>query len=137
MFDSTEGFYRSSGGLTFGGALPATETPVGTISNGVSGIAAAQNANLTLSSCRILHIYSIANGITVIKRHQTTISSELSELKRSNQFLWQHSLAARGRQPKQQDTINRIVKFLVGVFGQHGGRLGGMGRKMVSTERRG
>jgi heat shock transcription factor, other eukaryote len=28
-------------------------------------------------------------------------------------------LAARGRQQKQQDTINRIIKILAGVFGQH------------------
>jgi hypothetical protein len=33
--------------------------------------------------------------------------------------LWQDVLAARGRQQKQQDTINRIIKFLAGVFGQH------------------
>ena len=107
------------GGLTFGGALPAAGTAVGTIANGVGSNAAAQNVNPTLSSGQILDIHSIANGITAIKRHQTTISSELSELKRSNQLLWQDALAARGRQQKQQDTINRIVKFLAGVFGQH------------------
>jgi heat shock transcription factor len=107
------------GGIPFGGALPAAGTAVGAISNGASGTAAAQNSNPTLSSGQILDIHSIANGITAIKRHQTTISSELSELKRSNQLLWQDALAARGRQQKQQDTINRIVKFLAGVFGQH------------------
>jgi HSF-type DNA-binding len=43
---SGEYFYRSSslGGITFGNALPAAGTAVGTISNGVSGTAAAQNA---------------------------------------------------------------------------------------------
>ena len=107
------------GGITFGGALPAAGTAVGAISNGASGNAAAQTGNPTLSSGQILDIHSIANGITAIKRHQTTISSELNELKRSNQLLWQDALAARGRQQKQQDTINRIVKFLAGVFGQH------------------
>ena len=111
------------GGINFAGALPAAGTAVGAISNGAgttaAAAAAAQNGNPTLSSGQILDIHSIANGITAIKRHQTTISSELSELKRSNQLLWQDALAARGRQQKQQDTINRIVKFLAGVFGQH------------------
>ena len=107
------------GGITFGSALPAAATAVGAIANGPGGTAAVQNGNPTLSSGQILDIHSIANGITAIKRHQATISSELSELKRSNQLLWQDALAARGRQQKQQDTINRIVKFLAGVFGQH------------------
>jgi hypothetical protein len=57
-----------------GGALPAAGTAVGTISNGVSGTAAPQNANLSLSSGQILDIHSIAYGITAIKRHQTTIT---------------------------------------------------------------
>jgi hypothetical protein len=96
-------------------ALPAAGTLVGTISNGVSGTAATQNANPTLSS-QILDIHSIANGITAIKGR---LSSELNELKRSNQLLWQHPLAARGGKQKQQDTINRKFKFLAGVFWQH------------------
>jgi heat shock transcription factor, other eukaryote len=98
MFDSTEekqlpqsGEEASidlPGGITFGSALPTAGTAVGTFSNGVSGTAAPQNANTTPSSGQILDIHSIANGITAIKRHQTTISSELSELKSSNHLLW-------------------------------------------------
>ena len=113
-----EGSIDLPGGITFGGALPATPTAAGAIANGAGGTA-TQNGNATLSPGQILDIHSIANGITAIKRHQSTISSELSELKRSNQLLWQDALASRGRQQKQQDTINRIVKFLAGVFGQH------------------
>ncbi|KAF9543186.1 hypothetical protein CPC08DRAFT_649972, partial [Agrocybe pediades] len=66
---------------------------------------------------QLLDIHSIISGITAIKRHQTTISAELNQLKQSNQLLWQDALAARARHQKQQDTINRIVKFLAGVFG--------------------
>ncbi|PPQ64820.1 hypothetical protein CVT26_002652 [Gymnopilus dilepis] len=72
-----------------------------------------------LSQNQILDIHSIVQGIQAIKRHQTTISAELNELKRSNQLLWQDALAARAKHQKQQDTINRIVKFLAGVFGHH------------------
>ncbi|EGN95880.1 hypothetical protein SERLA73DRAFT_60481 [Serpula lacrymans var. lacrymans S7.3] len=66
---------------------------------------------------QILDINSIVNGIAVIKRHQTAISADLNELKNSNQHLWQEAMAARERHKKHQDTINRILKFLAGVFG--------------------
>ncbi|KAJ7219053.1 HSF-type DNA-binding-domain-containing protein, partial [Mycena pura] len=66
---------------------------------------------------QVLDLQSVVNGIAAIKRHQTAISAELSELKHNNELLWQESEAARARHQKQQDTINRIVKFLAGVFG--------------------
>ncbi|KAF9268057.1 hypothetical protein L218DRAFT_853452 [Marasmius fiardii PR-910] len=62
--------------------------------------------------------HSIVTGITAIRRHQTNISNELNELKQSNQVLWQEAMEARERHQRQQDTINRIIKFLAGVFGQ-------------------
>jgi heat shock transcription factor, other eukaryote len=74
----------------FGGALPAAGTAFGTISNGVSGTSTAQNANPTLSSGQILDIHY--NSQRYNKRHQITISSELNELRRSNQSLWQDAL---------------------------------------------
>lgn len=79
----------------------------------------AANGSPTLSNGQLPDVHSIVSGINTIKRHQTTISAELNELKRSNQLLWQDALAARSRHQKQQDTINRIVKFLAGVFGNH------------------
>ncbi|KAF8967322.1 hypothetical protein BDZ97DRAFT_1804489 [Flammula alnicola] len=94
---------------------------VGLLGNAVPGTTVpntnAPPANPALSSGQILDVHSIVNGIAAIKRHQTTISAELNELKRSNQLLWQDALAARAKHQKQQDTINRIVKFLAGVFG--------------------
>jgi hypothetical protein len=70
-----------------------------------------------LSPGQLLDINAIVNGITAIKRHQTTISAELNTLKDSNQHLWQEALSARETHKKLQDTINRILKFLAGVFG--------------------
>ncbi|KAK0496747.1 HSF-type DNA-binding-domain-containing protein [Armillaria luteobubalina] len=55
-----------------------------------------------------LDIPAIVNGIAAIRRHQTTISQDLNELKRSDQLLWE----------EQQDTINRIVKFLANLLTQ-------------------
>ena len=65
---------------------------------------------------QMLDMQSIISGLQAIKRHQTTISSELQELKRSNQLLWQDALESRAKYQKQQDTINRILNFLAGVF---------------------
>ncbi|KAI0312213.1 hypothetical protein OF83DRAFT_1147139, partial [Amylostereum chailletii] len=69
----------------------------------------------------VFDINSIVNGIAAIKRHQQTISADLNELKNSNQALWQEALAARERHSKQQDMINRILKFLGSVFGRNDG----------------
>ncbi|KAJ7063076.1 hypothetical protein C8F01DRAFT_984516 [Mycena amicta] len=74
---------------------------------------------LPTATNQMLDLQSIVNGISTIKRHQTAISAELSDLRRSNELLWKESEAARARHQKQQDTINRIVKFLAGVFGNH------------------
>lgn len=69
-------------------------------------------------SGQVMDMQTIISGISAIQRHQSTITSELNELKRSNQLLWQEAMEARAKHQKQQDTINRIVKFLAGVFGQ-------------------
>lgn len=89
-----------------------------------------------LSAGQLLDINSIVSGIAAIKRHQTAISTDLNDLRTSNQHLWQEAMASRERHKKHQDTINRILKFLAGVFGQGSegvgahkddGGMGGMG----------
>ena len=89
-------------------------TPAIDVSNKDPGSAAAVGA---LSPGQLMDMNSIVNGIQAIKRHQATISADLNELKSSNQHLWQEAMAARERHKKHQDTINRILKFLAGVFG--------------------
>ncbi|KAG9040110.1 stress-responsive transcription factor hsf1 [Tulasnella sp. JGI-2019a] len=66
---------------------------------------------------RAIDMSSIAQSLSAIKRHQSTISSDLKDLQQSNTALWQEAVAARERHKKHQDTINRILKFLAGVFG--------------------
>lgn len=78
---------------------------------------APQQALPNLTSNQVLDVNSLFNGITAIKRHQQAISSELNELKKSNEHLWKEAMASRERHKKHQDTINRILKFLAGVFG--------------------
>ncbi|KAH7921058.1 hypothetical protein BV22DRAFT_1097134 [Leucogyrophana mollusca] len=88
-------------------------------SNGARDAANTSGAVGALSAGQLLDINSIFTGISAIKRHQAAISADLNELKSSNQHLWQEAMAARERHKKHQDTINRILKFLAGVFG-HG-----------------
>jgi hypothetical protein len=105
---STDG----SGALDFGadvGPIPSSSQPLPLPPSG--GAFPAANG-------QVLDISSIVNGVAAVKRHQATISAELSDLKASNEHLWQEALAARERHKKHQDTINRILKFLAGVFGQ-------------------
>ncbi|KAF8701067.1 hypothetical protein AX14_000572 [Amanita brunnescens Koide BX004] len=94
------------------GASNAAAGALGASGAGSTGIASLNNSQL-------LDIHSIVQGIAAITRHQAAISAELSELKRSNELLWQDALMAREKHQKQEDTINRIVKFLAGVFGKH------------------
>ncbi|KAG2750111.1 hypothetical protein P692DRAFT_20446695 [Suillus brevipes Sb2] len=74
-------------------------------------------ASGALTPGQLMDMNSIVNGIQAIKRHQAAISADLNDLKSSNQHLWQEALTARERHKKHQDTINRILKFLAGVFG--------------------
>ncbi|KZO99432.1 hypothetical protein CALVIDRAFT_477256, partial [Calocera viscosa TUFC12733] len=68
-----------------------------------------------------LDLRTIANGISSIRRHQNAISNELKELQNSNSALWQEALAARERHQQHQETINKILRFLAGVFGPNVG----------------
>lgn len=81
----------------------------------VAAATAPPLSNLTAG--QVLDIHSVVNGISAIKRHQQAISADLNELKTSNQLLWQEALMAREKHKKHQDTIDRILKFLAGVFG--------------------
>lgn len=78
----------------------------------------AANGNAEAFAVGPVALQSITSEITAIKRHQTTISSDLKELQDSNQRLWHESFKSRDRQQQLQDTINKILKFLAGVFGK-------------------
>ena len=69
------------------------------------------------SQKQLLDISPIVNGIQSITLHQKAITTELDELKASNQHVREEAVAARERQKKHEDTTDRIVKFLAGVFG--------------------
>ncbi|KAI0636609.1 hypothetical protein C8Q77DRAFT_1036256, partial [Trametes polyzona] len=65
-----------------------------------------------------LDVRSIVEGINAIRRQQQTIAADLNALKQSNDALWKEAIEARQRHAKHEDTINRILKFLAGLFGR-------------------
>jgi heat shock transcription factor len=65
-------------------------------------------------------LQSLTGELSLIKRTQSNILSDLKALQVSNSQLWKETMASQQTQKKQQDTIDRIVKFLAGVFGANG-----------------
>lgn len=81
--------------------------------SGPSGSAASTSA----STSSALDLPSLLTDLSAIRKHQTAISADLKDLQQSNQLLWQEAIASREKHRKQEDTINKILRFLAGVFG--------------------
>lgn len=63
-----------------------------------------------------IDINHILNEIASIRKHQMTISADLKNIQRDNQVLWQETMSARDRHRRQQETIDKILRFLASVF---------------------
>ncbi|KAF9082639.1 stress-responsive transcription factor hsf1 [Mortierella sp. AD031] len=63
-----------------------------------------------------LDLGHIVQEVNAIKRHQVAISTDLRNIERDHQSLWQESIAARERHQRQQETIDKILRFLASVF---------------------
>ncbi|TPX38227.1 hypothetical protein SmJEL517_g00016 [Synchytrium microbalum] len=63
-----------------------------------------------------LDLNNLVTELAAVKRHQLTISSDLKTIQQENQLLWNESQTIRARYQKQQDTIDKIVRFLGTVF---------------------
>ncbi|KAK3828972.1 MAG: HSF-type DNA-binding-domain-containing protein [Benniella sp.] len=59
---------------------------------------------------------NILQEVTAIKKHQIAISADLKNIERDHQSLWQEAVAARERHQRQQETIDKILRFLASVF---------------------
>lgn len=66
-----------------------------------------------------LDLSSLVNDLAAIRKHQTAISADLKELQARNHALWQEAVQSREKHKKQEETINKILRFLAGVFGGH------------------
>ncbi|KAG0170332.1 stress-responsive transcription factor hsf1 [Apophysomyces sp. BC1015] len=63
-----------------------------------------------------IDLQHILDELSAIKKHQMTISSQLQNIQRDNQVLWQETVSARERHQRHQDTIDKILRFLASVF---------------------
>ncbi|BGP42876.1 Heat shock transcription factor [Rhodotorula kratochvilovae] len=64
-----------------------------------------------------LDVSSLLTDLAAIRKHQTAISADLKDLQARNHALWQEAVQSREKHKKQEETINRILRFLAGVFG--------------------
>ncbi|CCF52642.1 hypothetical protein NDA11_004844 [Ustilago hordei] len=84
-----------------------------------------------------LQLASVLNAINAIKNAQTSISADLRHLQDSNQNLWHEAVESRQRAKRQQETINKILRFLAGVFGNQQDAETPLPGKKVSAKGRG
>ncbi|KAJ1343668.1 hypothetical protein BSLG_001743 [Batrachochytrium salamandrivorans] len=63
-----------------------------------------------------LDMNTVIHEISAIKRHQLTISADIQKFQRENEAMWNESVQLRDRYAKQQDTIDKILRFLASVF---------------------
>ncbi|KAI8355178.1 hypothetical protein BD560DRAFT_449574 [Blakeslea trispora] len=64
--------------------------------------------NVTLSS--------LVQDLSAIKKQQTSIGTDLREMHRDNEILWQETLNARDKYQRHQDAIEKILQFLTAIF---------------------
>ncbi|KAM0792704.1 hypothetical protein ACM66B_002484 [Microbotryomycetes sp. NB124-2] len=76
----------------------------------------SQNASTTETS---LDLPTLLTDLAAIRKHQTALSAELKDLQTTNHALWQEAIQSRERHSRQQETINKILRFLATVFGGH------------------
>ena len=86
--------------------------------DGALGLLQAPSSQDGKGQNQAVDVRSIVEGINTIRRQQQAISAELGALKQSNDALWKEAIEARERHAKHEDTINRILKFLAGLFGR-------------------
>lgn len=59
---------------------------------------------------------SIVKDLTAIKKHQTSITADLSNLHKDNEMIWKEALIAREKHQRHQKIISKILQFLTVVF---------------------
>lgn len=82
------------------------------------------------SEAGAIQLASVWNAIQAIQAAQQGINDNIRHLHSSNAELYREAAEQRARSKKQEDTINKMLRFLAGVFGaQDVGGLGGGERR--------
>lgn len=79
-----------------------------------------------------LDLQAVVSAVAQVRNQQSSLSQELKDLQTSNAHLWQEALASRERHKRHQETTDRILRFLAGVFGA--GAAGDMAEGSGSAE---
>ncbi|KAI8377699.1 uncharacterized protein BYT42DRAFT_546350 [Radiomyces spectabilis] len=75
-----------------------------------------RNRENELAEIDNLSLTTVVKDISAIQKNQTTINSDLHDLHRDNEILWQETLVARERYHRHQDAMEKIVHFLNSVY---------------------
>jgi heat shock transcription factor len=59
---------------------------------------------------------SLVSDLSTIKKHQNSIGTDLRDLQRDNEILWQETLNAREKYQRHQEAIEKIIQFLTTIF---------------------
>lgn len=102
-------------GSSGSGSRPVATTAGGAQGSGSGPSSASVNGHLP--SAPGLDLQTVLNGLTSIRASQSSLNSELKNLQTSNEHLWREAIASRERHRRHQDTTDRILRFLAGVFG--------------------
>jgi len=78
---------------------------------------------------------ALLNELKVIRTQQQMISMDLNAIRSDNQMLWNEVYATRARHEKQQEMIDKILRFLASIFVDHD-LIGGSNSKNVPTRKR-
>ncbi|RKO84954.1 hypothetical protein BDK51DRAFT_2069, partial [Blyttiomyces helicus] len=101
-------------------AVTDSSTALGPALPGVGVASGAAALTTTPSLGSSLHpsvdLTHLIEEVAAIKRHQLTISADLKNIQKENRVLWEESTAVRQRYQRQQETIDKILRFLASVF---------------------
>ncbi|PVV01613.1 hypothetical protein BB560_003964 [Smittium megazygosporum] len=61
-------------------------------------------------------IFNLSKELESTKDHQVTLSTELKRLRRENALLWNEAAATSNRLIRQQEGVDKIIKFLSSIF---------------------
>ena len=78
------------------------------------GLGDADSSGAVITTSQLNGLMSAIQGI---KNNQRTLIDEIAQLQHTSHALWQQGMENRQQTRKQQDTINRILRFMASVFG--------------------
>lgn len=63
-----------------------------------------------------ISLSAVVQDLATVKKYQSTIGTDLRDLHRDNEILWQETLNAREKYQRHQEAIEKILQFLTAIF---------------------